>query len=63
MSHRTIYALILLSAMWHVTAMASWAQTGPVLNPAKTWLFVVGVLKFADADTTSWDAKNRRDRR
>lgn len=61
MSHRTIYALVLLSALWHACAIASWAQTAPVLNPAKTWLFVVGVLKFADADTTSWDAKNRRD--
>jgi hypothetical protein len=41
--------------------LASYGQSAPVLTPAQTWLFAVGILSFQDSHETSWDSKNRRD--
>ena len=59
---QTIISLLLAISVTLVTsALASYGQAAPVLKPANTWLFAVGVLSFQDSSETSWDYKNRRD--
>ncbi len=50
----------LVIALWLSVAGAAWGE-GPIWEPARTWVFAVGVLKFDDRGLQAWPDEGRVD--